>query len=46
MIENDGGHGTIIVIENCEKTLLDEFDIRIIHQAPKFPEVNLLNLGV
>ena len=46
MMDNCGGHGTILAIETHEKTLLDEFNIEIIHQVPNLPETNLLDLGV
>ena len=46
VIDNAGGHGTILAIENHTKILLDEFNIEIIHQVPNSPETNLLDLVV
>ena len=46
MMDNSGGHGAILAIENHVKILLDKFNIEIIHQAPYSPETNLLDLGV
>ena len=45
-IINAGIYGTILVIETHTKMLLDEFNIKIIHQVPNSPETNLLHLGV
>ena len=46
MMDNCGGHGTILAIEIHTKILLDEFNIEIIHQVLNSPETNLLHLGV
>ena len=46
MIDNTGGHGTILAIETHAKILLDGFNIEIIHQVPKLAETKILDLLV
>ena len=44
-MDNAGGHGTMVAIEEYKNILLTEFNIKIIHQIPNSPETNLLDLG-
>jgi len=46
VMDNAGGHGTDEAIEEYRKMLLDDFNIEIIHQVPRSPYTNLLDLGV
>ena len=45
-MDNAGGHGTKSVIEQYTKMLKDKYNIMIIHQVPRSPYTNLLDLGV
>ena len=45
-MENTGGHGTVLEIETCAKTSLDEVSIKKNHQVTKLPETNQLDLGL
>ena len=45
-MDNAGGHGTDATIEQYKKMLLDDFNIELIHQVPRSPYTNLLDLGV
>ena len=46
IIDNAGGHGTNVAVEEYRKMLQDEFNIILKHQVPNSPETNLLDLGV
>ena len=41
-----GGHGTNDCIDEYIKLLKDKFNIIVIHQIPRGPETNLLDLGI
>jgi hypothetical protein len=45
-MDNAGGHGTIEAIEEYTKILKEEFNIEIVHQVPRSPETNCLDLGI
>ena len=45
-MDNAGGHGTEEAIKKYTDILETEFDIRIIHQIPRSPETNVLDLGI
>jgi hypothetical protein len=46
VMDNAGGHGTSEAIEKYTQMLKDEYNIEIIHQVPRSPETNLLDLGI
>ena len=46
VMDNAGGHGTDATIEQYKKMLLDGTNIELIHQVPRSPYTNLLDLGV
>jgi hypothetical protein len=46
VMDNAGGHGTEAAIAEYTKILLDEYNIEIIHQCPRSPETNVLDLGI
>jgi len=46
IMDNAGGHGTDAAIEEYTQMLLTDFNIEIIHQVPRSPYTNLLDLGV
>eukprot|EP00797_Seminavis_robusta_P036758 Sro94_g048770.2 (261) ;mRNA; f:2271-3053 len=46
VMENAGGHGTKDCIEEYEKALKEKFNVKVIHQVPRSPETNLLDLGI
>ena len=45
-MDNAGGHENSDAIISYTKTLKDEFNIKIIHQVPRSPYTNVLDLGV
>ena len=45
-MDNAGGHGSKDAIATYTKTLEDEYNIEIIHQIPRSPYTNVLDLGV
>jgi hypothetical protein len=45
-MDNAGGHGTFEAVEQCTRNLLENYNIEIIHQPPRSPETNPLDLGV
>lgn len=45
-MDNAEGHGTVKAIEEYTKILRDDFDIKIVHQCPRSPETNTLDLGI
>ena len=46
VMDNAGGHGTDDAIDEYTRTLRDEHNIEIIHQAARSPETNALDLGL
>jgi hypothetical protein len=46
VMDNAGGHGTEEAIKKYTDILETEFDIEIIHQIPRSPETNVLDLGI
>ena len=46
VMDNAGGHGTNDTIEEYKQLLLDNYNIILIHQVPRSPYTNLLDLGV
>jgi hypothetical protein len=46
VMDNAGGHGTEEAIKKYTDILETEFDIEIIHQIPRSPETNILDLGI
>ncbi len=46
VMDNVGGHGMIEAIEQYTRHLLENYNIEIIHQPPRSPETNPLDLGV
>ena len=45
-LDNAGGHGTKEVVTAYVKALLDEYNVVCVHQRPRSPCTNLLDLGV
>ena len=45
-MDNAGGHGTREAIDEYTKILLEKHKIEIIHQCPRSPETNVLDLGI
>ena len=45
-IDNAGGHGTKVAVAAYTKLLKDKYNVVIIHQVPRSPYTNLLDLGV
>ena len=45
-MDNAGGHGTNDAKQRYAALLLNEFNIKIMWQPPRSPELNLLDLGV
>ena len=45
-MDNAGGHGTAEAIAEYTRVLKEEFNIKIIHQIPRSPETNVLDLGI
>jgi hypothetical protein len=46
VMDNAGGHGTIQAIDEYTQQLQAEYNIEIIHQSARSPEVNALDLGI
>ena len=46
IMDNAGGHGTNNAIDEYTNRLVEDYNIQIIHQFPRSPEVNALDLGV
>ncbi len=46
VMDNAGGHETVEAIEQYTRTLLDNYNIEIIHQPARSPDTNPLDLGV
>jgi hypothetical protein len=45
-MDNAGGHGTNDAIVDYVHTMKELYNIEIIHQIPRGPEMNILDLGV
>jgi len=45
-MDNAGGHGTKLIVAEYTKLLKEKYNIVIIHQVPRSPYTNLLDLGV
>ena len=45
-LDNTGGHGTKEVIDQCVKAFKDDFNVILVHQRPRCPVTNMLDLGV
>ena len=45
-MDNAGDHGTDKYVKQYKNMLLTEFNIEIIHQVPRSPFTNFLDLGV
>ena len=45
-MDNAGGHGTKECVDKYVEMLQDEHNIIVIHQCPRSPETNILDLGV
>lgn len=46
VMDNAGGHGTSSTITEYTQLLLDKYNVILIHQVPRSPYTNLLDLGV
>ena len=46
ILDNAGGHGTDNAISAYTKNMLDTYNIESIHQVPRSPFTNVLDLGV
>ena len=46
IMDNAGGHGTVEAIRNYVGDLWTVYKIEVIHQIPRSPETNVLNLGI
>ena len=46
VMDNAGGHGTQDAINSYTQKLVDDYNIVIIHQIPRSPYTNVLDLGV
>jgi hypothetical protein len=46
IMDNAGGHGTKDAIEWYEREIKERYNVVIIHQVPRSPETNLLDLGI
>ena len=46
VMDNAGGHGTAEAVQTYTRMLMDKYNIEIIHQIPRSPETNLLDLGL
>ena len=44
-LDNAGGHGTKMVVAAYVKMLADDFNVICIHQCPRSPATNMLDLG-
>ena len=45
-MDNAGGHGTTAAVCEYTQLLFDRYNIIILHQSPRSPEVNALDLGL
>jgi hypothetical protein len=46
IMDNAGGHGMEAAIERYTSDLLVQYNVEIVHQAPRSPETNVLDLGL
>ncbi len=46
VLDNAGGHGTDEVVRTYRDYLLEKYNIVLLHQVPRSPETNLLDLGI
>jgi hypothetical protein len=46
VMDNAGGHGTEEAVDEYTRILNEEYNIIILHQAPRSPETNALDLGL
>jgi len=46
VMDNAGGHGKNDIIEAYRADLWNKFKVKIVHQIPRSPETNLLDLGL
>jgi len=46
VMDNAGGHGTEEAIQEYTRILKEKYNIKIIHQCPRSPETNVLDLGI
>ena len=45
-LDNAGGHGTQEIVDKYVKYLKDDFNVVCVHQRPRSPATNMLDLGV
>jgi len=45
-LDNAGGHGTKEVVDAYVKALKDDYNVECVHQRPRSPATNMLDLGV
>ena len=45
-MDNAGGHGTKAAVGEYKQLLIDRHNVHVIHQSPRSPEVNALDLGL
>jgi hypothetical protein len=45
-MDNAGGHGTDVAIQQYTAILLDQFNVQVVWQVPRSPETNMLDLGI
>ena len=45
-MDNAGGHGTKAAVDEYTQLLRDRHNVHVIHQSPRSPEVNALDLGL
>ncbi len=46
VMDNAGGHGAEEAVDECTRVLNEQYNIIILHQAPRSPEMNALDLGL
>ena len=46
VLDNAGGHGKKDIIKQYSRTLIERYNIQLIHQVPRSPFSNVLDLGV
>jgi hypothetical protein len=46
VMDNAGGHGTKDTVDTYTTRMKEKYNIEIIHQVPRSPETNLLDLGI
>ena len=45
-LDNAGGHGTKEVVSAYVKALKDDYNVECVHQQPRSPATNMLDLGI